>query len=145
MSHQPTRGTHLGKGRAGEVIGEGKVTASGRWWPNRDLSNWERRRNGFGRFLAPGENPHSAVEYGDYLLAREIEAETECKGEFLTREGEAKGIPGGAFFNGRRRPTERYRKYMSEELSGWFSRNGSNLTATAWMELTRPQPQEDWR
>jgi len=77
-------------------------------------------------------------------LAREIEAESECKGVFLTREGESRNIPGSAFFNGRRRDTERYRRYMSDELKAWFAIHGCNFTASEWMEQARPGYAEEW-
>lgn len=67
-------------------------------------------------------------EYDAYLATTYIAAETECRGQLLSREGLASGINPQSLFTG---PAARVRKYASEELRTWFGRHG-RITYAEW-------------
>jgi hypothetical protein len=67
-------------------------------------------------------------EYDSHLSTSYVAAETECRGQMLSREGLAKGIDPRTLFTG---PASRVRTYASEELRTWFSRQG-RMTFAEW-------------
>jgi hypothetical protein len=67
-------------------------------------------------------------EYDAHLAATYVTAETECRGQLLSREGLAKGIDPRTLFTG---PASRVRVYASEELRTWFGRHG-RITFAEW-------------
>lgn len=67
-------------------------------------------------------------EYDAHLSTSYTAAETECRGQLLSREGLAKGIDPQSLFTG---PAARVRKYASEELRTWFGRHG-RITYAEW-------------
>ncbi|MFD1048399.1 hypothetical protein ACFQ1S_24135, partial [Kibdelosporangium lantanae] len=67
-------------------------------------------------------------EYDTHLYTSYLQAEDDCRGVMLSREGQAKGIDAQSLFTGR---SDRVRKYASEELKTWFSRN-ARITYAEW-------------
>ncbi|WP_143253878.1 hypothetical protein [Amycolatopsis keratiniphila] len=67
-------------------------------------------------------------EYDVHTYTSYLDAETECRGQLLNREGLARGIDPLSLFSG---PAARARKYSSEELRAWWARNG-RITYTEW-------------
>ncbi|HEX4702330.1 MAG TPA: hypothetical protein VH352_09415 [Pseudonocardiaceae bacterium] len=67
-------------------------------------------------------------EYDSHLAVTYVAAETECRGQLLSREGLAKGIDPSTLFTG---PASRVRAYASEELRTWFGRHG-RMTFAEW-------------
>jgi hypothetical protein len=67
-------------------------------------------------------------EYDAYLYTSYLQAENDCRGVLLSREGQSKGVDPETLFSG---PASRVRKYASEELKTWFARNG-RITYAEW-------------
>ncbi|MFI6100839.1 hypothetical protein ACIA8G_35265 [Lentzea sp. NPDC051213] len=87
------------------------------------LTNPARRP---GRRLSPDKACRE--EYDSYLFTAYMQAETECRGQLLSRDGLAAGIDPHSLFSG---PAARARKYASEELRTWWGRN-SRITFAEW-------------
>lgn len=67
-------------------------------------------------------------EYDVHTYTAYMNAEDECRGVLLNREGKAKDIDPLSLFSG---PAARARKYASEELKTWWARNG-RITFAEW-------------
>jgi hypothetical protein len=67
-------------------------------------------------------------EYDGFVYTNYLAAESECRGQLLTREGVAKGIDPATLFSG---PAARARKYASPELRTWWARHG-RITYSEW-------------
>jgi hypothetical protein len=67
-------------------------------------------------------------EYDAHTYTRYLDAETECRGQLLNREGRARGVDPLSLFSG---PAVRARKYASEELRAWWAGHG-RITYTEW-------------
>ncbi len=65
-------------------------------------------------------------EYDTFVFTSYMQAENECRGQLLNREGLAAGIDPVELFSG---PASRARKYASEELRTWWGRNGRTTFA----------------
>lgn len=87
------------------------------------LTNPARRA---ARRLTPGQVCRE--EYDAHLSTAYVMAETDCRGQLLSREGLAKGIDPRTLFTG---PASRVRAYASEELRTWFGRHG-RITYAEW-------------
>lgn len=167
-------GTELGPDNAGRY---GKVSQTGRyftyeWWfghhQQRDgdgtwdeteqgkasRESWGRSRGRTRDAAAPGQrrpskaarSRESAHAYEVYLNERYEAADTACRGVMVSKAGRAKGYTGADFFdaNASRRPG---RRWMSDELRGWFGdgdaaggtkgSRGGILSATAYASQTR--------
>lgn len=77
-----------------------------------------------------GISPERACrqEYDTFLHVSYMQAEDDCRGALLNREGLAAGVDPGTLFEG---PASRVAKYGSEELKTWFGRNG-RVTFGEW-------------
>lgn len=60
-------------------------------------------------------------DYERYLFNQYLDAEDDCRGHMLTREGQAKGIDPASLFLANRAIANRY---ASDELKSWWNRNG---------------------
>ncbi|MGZ3140430.1 hypothetical protein ACVDFE_00135 [Lentzea chajnantorensis] len=67
-------------------------------------------------------------EYDSYVFTSYMQAEADCRGQLLNRDGLAAGIDPQELFSG---PASRARKYASEELRTWWGRN-SRITYAEW-------------
>ncbi len=67
-------------------------------------------------------------EYDAHVHLAYLTAETDCRGQLLTREAQAAGIHPITLFSG---PASRARKYASEELRSWWARHG-RMTYVEW-------------
>lgn len=76
------------------------------------------------RKLSPHERARE--EYDSYVASQYFQAEDEI-GFMLNNEGRAKGIDAYSLFSG---PVSRVKKYGSEELQGWFGRNGRHTLSS---------------
>ncbi|WP_112273598.1 hypothetical protein [Lentzea terrae] len=65
-------------------------------------------------------------EYDSYLYTHYMQAESDCRGQLLNRDGLAAGIDPAELFSG---PASRARKYASEELRTWWGRHGRTTYA----------------
>lgn len=87
------------------------------------LTNPARRP---GRKLSPERMCRE--EYDCYLFTQYMQAETDCRGQLLNRDGLAADVDPQELFSG---PAARARKYASEELRTWWARHG-RITYTEW-------------
>lgn len=71
------------------------------------------------RKLTP--NQRARAEYDSYVDVQYLQAESECNGVLLTKEGYAKGIDPRSLFSGNH---TRAVKYASPELQSWWQKNG---------------------
>lgn len=85
------------------------------------LTNPARRT---GRKLSPERMCRE--EYDSFLITSYLQAENDCRGHLLNRDGLAAQIDPQDLFSG---PSARVRKYGSEELRTWFGRNGRTTYA----------------
>lgn len=151
-------GTELGEDAKGQY---GKVSKSHRWFPyewwfghhlTREHDGTWKDTRGFGRRRSSGlatkarGNVASSQDYALYCHERHMAAESATHGHMVTPAGKARGITGSDFFDpdARRRPG---RKWMTEELRGWFGdgdaagghhgSRGGLLSKTAFTQQTR--------
>lgn len=78
------------------------------------------------------------AEYDDYVHAAWLQAELDCRGVLLSRDGLASGVEPAALWS---MPEPRAMRLASEELRDWWAAN-ERMTYAQWQKHARePQPE----